>query len=72
MNPKNITEEMQRVAVDILEDYIMHISKAKPFNKKFYDTVKARYDLREDPFTDMPCTTEEYYRSLAEYVRQEK
>ena len=63
-----ITKTMQKVAVDILMEFMF----TRDMNEviEAYNTVMKKYDLYEDPFTKCPCTPEEYYENSLEYERQ--
>lgn len=62
-----ITEKEQRIAVDILEHLIFSNTRLP---KEFFDKMMERYELRQDPFSGLPCTTEEYVKNHIEYDRQ--
>lgn len=58
MVKKKITNAMQEVAVDILEDlYTGHTIEEETH---IYDEIVKRYHLKKDFFTSMPCTTKTY------------
>lgn len=67
-----ITDTMQKVAVDILEEleaYMMtHDAPEEIYQifKKMFD----KYELCQDPFTRMVCTTKEWAKNSLEYDRQ--
>ena len=63
-----ITKTMQKVAVDILEEFMF----TRDMNEviEAYNRVFERYGLCEDPFTKCPCTPEEYCKNQLEYERQ--
>lgn len=65
---KQITETMQKVAVDILEELIFCKTMDDVFEvyKKMFD----KYKLLDDPFTRMPCTSNEWHKSKLEYDKQ--
>lgn len=67
-----ITNTMQKVAADILQDFIICTwdGVTEESCKKFYDEVFKRYDLCDDPFTRFPCTSKEYADGNLEYQRQ--
>lgn len=63
-----ITKTMQRVAADILMEFIFTQNMDEVIQT--YDRVFKRYELCNDPFTHTPCTTEEYCKNKLEYERQ--
>lgn len=63
-----ITKTMQRVAVDILMEFMF--TKNMDEVIEAYDRVFERYELCEDPFTLTPCTPEEYCKNKLEYEKQ--
>ena len=68
-----ITKEMQKVAVDILEDievYMMQHHDIPNEIEQIYDRVFNEYGLCRDPFTGMVCTSDEYYVNKLEYEKQ--
>ena len=72
---KKITTTMQKVAVDILQDFeILTMTHNDPYTfDEIWDIVKRnaeRYALCEDPFTRMLCTSEEAIKNQLEYDRQ--
>lgn len=67
---KTITNSMQEVAVDILIDIITEEYHGEPLKKEFFDRIMERYDLWEDPFTHLPCTSKEYAKLQKEYNDQ--
>lgn len=74
-----ITEKEQRVAVDILQELEMWMM-SRPGNsdlseseQQIYDIFNKmckKYELCEDPFTGMICTTKEWAKNCLEYDRQ--
>ena len=75
MKQKKITSTMQKVAVDILQDFeILVMTHNGPYTfEEVWDIVKRNaeeYELCEDPFTRMLCTSEEYAKNSLEYDRQ--
>ena len=75
MKQKKITSTMQRVAVDILQDFeILTMTHNGPYTfEEIWDIVKKhedKYGLCKDPFTRMICTSDEYYKSSVECDRQ--
>ena len=75
MKQKKITPTMQKVAVDILQDFeVLLISHNGPYTfEEIWDIVQKHvdgYGLCEDPFTRMICTSEEAIKNQLEYDRQ--
>ena len=75
MKKKKITPTMQKVAVDILQDFeILLMSHNGPYTFEEIIAImnehKKEYGLCQDPFTGMVCTSEEYAKSSLEYARQ--
>lgn len=75
MKKKKITPTMQKVAVDILQDFeILLMSHDGSYTFEEIIAVinehKKKYGLYRDPFTYMICTPEEYVRNSLEYARQ--
>lgn len=63
-----ITKAMQKVAADILMEFIF--TQTMDEVAEAYDRVFKRYELCNDPFTHTPCTPEEYCKNKLEYERQ--
>lgn len=63
-----ITKTMQKVAVDILMEFLFTRDMDEVIEA--YKRVMKKYGLCEDPFTYCPCTPEEYCESSLEYERQ--
>lgn len=63
-----ITKTMQKVAVDILEEFMF--AQTADDVTKAWNHIYEKYGLCSDPFTRMPCTPEEYCESQLEYERQ--
>lgn len=75
MKQKKITHTMQKVAVNILQDFeILVMTHNGPYTfEEVWAIVKKHvdgYGLCEDPFTRMICTEEEWWKNNAEYARQ--
>ena len=75
MKKKKITPTMQKVAVDILQDFeILLMSHNSPYTFEEIIAIinehKERYGLCRDPFTYMVCTSDEYAKNSLEYARQ--
>lgn len=68
MKKKKITSTMQKVAADILMEFLFthNMDEVAEAYKKVFD----EYELCEDPFTHTPCTFDEYCRNKTEYDRQ--
>lgn len=68
-----ITNTMQKVAVDILEDieiYMMNHHDVPDEISQLYQRVIDDYGLCRDAFTGMVCTTADYVRSQLKYDKQ--
>lgn len=63
-----ITNTMQKVAVDILERLCFCKTLDDVFN--VYAEMYKKYQLCDDPFTRLPCTSKECYENQLEYDRQ--
>lgn len=75
MKQKKITHTMQRVAVDILQDFeILTMTHNGPYTfEEIWAIIEKHvddYGLCEDPFTRMICTSKEYAENSLEYDRQ--
>lgn len=68
MKQKKITSTMQKVAADILMQFLFTHNMDEVI--KVYNNVKEQYDLYDDPFTGVPCTLKEYCESELEYEKQ--
>lgn len=66
--PKKITKTMQKVATDILTEIRFCHDMGEVVEA--YDRVFKQYNLCSDPFTGLPCTTEEYYKNVSQYEKQ--
>lgn len=62
-----LTEKERKVAVDILEEVIL-ANVQMP--RGWYDKIMERYQLMIDPFTQLPCTPDEWAKNTEEYDRQ--
>ena len=75
MKQKKITHSMQKVAVNILSDFeVLTMTHNGPYT---FDEIWAivqkhvdGYELCEDPFTRMLCTSKEAMENQLEYDRQ--
>lgn len=63
-----ITTTMQKVAVDILTEFLFTRNMDEVMAA--YDRVFEKYELCSDPFTCTPCAPEEYCKSKQEYEKQ--
>ena len=75
MKQKKITSTMQKVAVNILEDFeILTMTHNGPYTfDEIWNIIQKHvddYGLCKDPFTMMLCSSDEYYKSNVEYDRQ--
>ena len=75
MKQKKITHTMQKVAVDILQDFeILTMRHNGPYTfEEIWEIVEKHedmYGLCKDPFTMMICTSDEYAKNSLEYDRQ--
>lgn len=63
-----ITDKMQQVAADILTRlyFVNDIDEVIKVVKE----MEEKYELCDDQFTHMPCTTKECYENVKEYERQ--
>lgn len=66
----NPTNSAQEAAVDIMMEFIFLEDFSKETIYKILDKIEAKYQLCEDPFTRLPCTTKEYFKNSEEYNRQ--
>ena len=70
---KKITDTMQKVAVDILEDLEAYMIGNKNAPKEILDIFlkyKEKYELCDDPFTGTICTWKEMCKNSLEYEKQ--
>lgn len=70
---KIITNKMQEVAVDILEDleiYFMTHDDVPSELVDIYTKHYNKYELCDDPFTQMVCTTKEFFKNSHERDKQ--
>lgn len=71
MRKRKLTDAMQEVAADICNQIIMETWDGDPLDvKKFVESIMEQYNLREDPFTELPCSCKEYAKNREEYDRQ--
>ena len=70
---KVITDTMQKVAVDILEELEFYFMTHKEVDNDLvdiYNKMHHKYELCDDPFTNMVCTTKEFFNNLHEREKQ--
>ena len=60
MKRKNITNTQQEVAVDILTKLTFCENMEDVY--KLYRDIYEKYELNEDPFTNLPCTSKDYLK----------
>lgn len=75
MKQKKITHTMQEVAVNILSDFeILTMTHNGPYTFEEIWAIMEKhaknYELCDDPFTRMWCTTKEWAENSLEYDRQ--
>lgn len=75
MKQRKITDTMQKVAVNILQDFeILFMSHNGPYTFEEVNEIVERnaelYALCENPFTRMLCTSKEAIENSLEYDRQ--
>lgn len=71
MRRRKLTDAMQEVAADICNQIIMETWDSDPLDvKNFVESIMEQYNLREDPFTKLPCSCKEYAKNREEYDRQ--
>ena len=68
MKQKKITHTMQKVACDILTQFLFTRNMDEVVAA--YNNVMEEYELCEDPFTHTPCTFEEFCKMQIEYEKQ--
>lgn len=64
---------MQKVAVDILQELESYFMVKNDVPEEVVDIYKKMYDkyeLCDDPFTQMVCTTKDFCKNCLEYERQ--
>ena len=74
MKKKKITSTMQKVAVNILQDFeILLMTHNGPYDfEEIWDIVQKHvdgYGLYKDPFTNMICTAGEYAKNSLKYEK---
>lgn len=71
MRKRKLTDAMQEVAADICNQIIMETWDGNQLDvRNFVESIIEQYNLREDPFTKLPCSCKEYAKSREEYDRQ--
>lgn len=65
---RKITTRDQKVAADILTEFTF-VNNMDEFWSAYNDIFK-RYDLCDDPFTNLPISTEEYCKNKLSYEKQ--
>ena len=75
MKKKKITDTMQKVAVDILQDFeVLTMTHNGPYTFEEIWAIMEKhaknYELCDDPFTRMWCTTKEWAENSLEYNTQ--
>ena len=75
MKQKKITHTMQQVAVDILQDFeVLMMTHNGPYSADEIWAIMEKhaknYELCDDPFTRMWCTSKEYAENSLEYEKQ--
>ena len=70
-----VTDKMQKVAVDILLEFVFLLFDTKDIVEtdkilKIIEEMEDKYYLCRDPFTTLLCTSKEYEKSSQEYYRQ--
>lgn len=68
MKQRKLTKTMQKVAAEILTEFMF--TKDMDEVIKVWSEIYEQYGLCKDPFTDTPCTPEEYSKNKLEYERQ--
>lgn len=67
-NKRNITTRDQKVAADILTEFAF-VNNMDEFWSA-YNNIFKRYNLCDDPFTNLPVSTEEYCKNKLSYEKQ--
>ncbi len=68
MKQKKITSTMQKVAADILIQFMFTRNMDEVI--EVFNRVMEQYDLHDDPFTGVPCTFDDYCKNTIEYEKQ--
>ena len=63
-----ITKTMQKVAADILSEFMCTRNMDEVIEA--YDRMFQKYELCDDPFTGFPCIPEEYWENKLELEKQ--
>lgn len=64
-----ISKPVQNAVVDVLEGVIFS-KDLKEFFDEYFSGIMQRYNLCIDPFTKLPCTSDEYEKNSIEYEGQ--
>ena len=67
MKQRKITSTMQKVAADILTQFMFTRNMDEVI--EVFNRIMEQYNLFEDPFTGVPCTPEEWAESKLEYEK---
>lgn len=73
LKKKIITDTMQKVAVDFMEELEIYFMTHKEVDNDLIDIYKKmynKYELCDDPFTNMVCTTKEFFKNSHERDKQ--
>ena len=63
-----INKRDQRVAAEILTQFMFTRNMDEVW--QVWDDIYKRYELCDDPFTNTPCSSEDYCKSKLEYDKQ--
>lgn len=61
-------EKIQRVVADVLTQFMF--TRTMDEVMEVWNRIHEEYELCSDPFTNTPCSPEEYVNSKLEYERQ--
>ena len=67
MKPKKITEKDRKLVADILTQFMF--AKSMDDVVEVWNSLFNFYDLKEDPYTKIPVSPEDYYDSKNKYER---
>ena len=65
---KLVSVTAQRTAADILT--MLYFCKTMEDVSKLCKDIYERYELNDDPFTNLPCSDKDYAKNCLEYERQ--
>lgn len=65
---KRVSTTEQRVAADILTS--LYFCKTMEDIEALCEDIYKRYELNDDPFTNLPCLDKDYADNCLEYDRQ--